>query len=69
MKASILWVERGTVSGVAPRAHVIIYKVGHAFVFDSDSIAAVQQAILDGVDVEQLTTHESYGRTLVDELR
>ena len=49
--ADIYGVPRGLVSGVAPRAHVIGYKVcGDAGCFQSDSVAAVEQAILDGVD-------------------
>ena len=52
VQASIFGVPRGTVSGIAPRAHVIMYKVcGASGCFSSDSAAAVQQAILDGVDV------------------
>ncbi len=50
--ASIFGVSRGIVSGIAPRAHVIMYKVcGASGCFSSDSAAAVQQAIKDGVDV------------------
>ena len=50
--ASIFGVPRGTISGIAPRAHVIMYKVcGAQGCFSSDSAAAVQQAILDGVNV------------------
>ena len=42
----------GTVSGIAPRAHVMAYKVcGDQGCYGSDSAAAVQQAVLDGVDV------------------
>lgn len=49
--ASIFGVQRGTVSGVAPRAQVIMYKVcGDAGCYNSDSIMAVEQAILDDVD-------------------
>lgn len=50
--ASIFGVSRGAVSGIAPRAHVIAYRVcGDAGCYNSDSVAAVEQAILDGVDV------------------
>ncbi len=50
--ASIFGVSRGIVSGIAPRAHVIMYKgCGEQGCFSSDTSAAVQQAILDGVDV------------------
>ncbi len=49
--ASIFGVSRGTVSGVAPRAHVIAYRVcGDVGCFQSDSAAAVEQAILDEAD-------------------
>ena len=42
--ASIFGVSRGTISGIAPRAHVIVYKVcGAQGCFSSDSAAAVQQ--------------------------
>lgn len=52
VNASIFGVPRGRVSGIAPRAHVAMYKVcGDQGCFTSDSAAAVQQAILDGVDV------------------
>lgn len=52
VEASIFGVPRGEVSGIAPRAHVIMYRVcGSAGCYSSDSAAAVQQAILDGVDV------------------
>jgi len=50
--ASALGVARGKVSGIAPRAHVIAYRVcGSDTCYGVDSAAAVQQAILDGVDV------------------
>ena len=50
--AVTLGVERGPVSGVAPGASVIEYRVCDTDgCFTSDSVAAVQQAILDGVDV------------------
>jgi len=50
--ASIFGVDHGIISGIAPRAHVIMYKVcGASGCFQSDSVAAVQQAIKDGVNV------------------
>lgn len=40
------------ITGVAPRAHLAVYKVcGELGCYSSDSAAAVQQAVLDGVDV------------------
>lgn len=50
--ASIFDVPRGIVSGVAPRSHIVVYKVcGDLGCYGSDSMAAVDQAVLDGVDV------------------
>ena len=45
-------VERGPVCGIAPGARVIMYRVClEAGCFSSDSVSAVQQAILDGINV------------------
>ena len=50
--ASLLGVDRGHISGMAPGAHVIMYRVCMTQgCFGSDSVAAVNQAIDDGVDV------------------
>ena len=50
--ATIFGVSRGTISGIAPRAHVEMFKVcGTQGCFGSDSAAAVQEAIEDGVNV------------------
>ena len=50
--ADPLGVNRGPIHGIAPGAWVIEYKVcGAAGCYDSDTTAAVEQAILDGVDV------------------
>lgn len=49
--ANIYGIDRGIISGIAPRAHVIAYKVcGDQGCFQSDSVAAVEQAIRDEVD-------------------
>jgi hypothetical protein len=50
--ADPLGVDRGTISGLAPGAAVVEYKVcGLQGCFSSDSAAAVGQSILDGADV------------------
>ena len=50
--ADPLGIVRGDIHGIAPGAHVAIYKVcGLEGCFQSDSVAAVGQTILDGVDV------------------
>ena len=52
VNASIAGRPLGHMAGVAPRAHVMVYKVcGEEGCYNSDSVAAVNQAILDGVDV------------------
>ena len=50
--ANPLGIDRGAIHGIAPGAHVAVFKVcGPQGCFNSDSVAAVAQAILDGVDV------------------
>jgi hypothetical protein len=50
--ANPLGIVRGDIHGIAPGAHVAMYKVcGVQGCFQSDSVAAVGQAIADGVDV------------------
>jgi len=52
VEASMLGIPRGTVSGIAPRAHVVAYKgLGTLGGFTSDLAAAIDQAVADGVDV------------------
>ncbi len=50
--AAMLGVDRGAIHGIAPAASISVYKVcGFLGCFDSDSVAAAQQAIIDRVDV------------------
>lgn len=50
--APIFGIERGPISGIAPGAHVIMYRVClDEGCFQSDSVDAVEQAIVDGADV------------------
>ena len=50
--AEIFGVPRGQVSGIAPRAHIAAYKVcGAEGCLSSDTLAAVEQAVADGVNV------------------
>ena len=51
-EVELLGVDRGPISGIAPGAHVVAYRVClDQGCFQSDSMAAVEQAIDDGVDV------------------
>nr|MBA3799359.1 S8 family serine peptidase [Geodermatophilaceae bacterium] len=50
--AIVLGVDRGAINGIAPGAHVAVYKVcGAQGCFQSDSVAAVGRGIEDGIDV------------------
>jgi hypothetical protein len=50
--AEVFGVERGPINGIAPGAHLAVYKVcGIQGCFDSDTSAAVAKAVEDGVDV------------------
>ncbi|HOV02635.1 MAG TPA: S8 family peptidase [Dermatophilaceae bacterium] len=52
VQAQILGVDKGMTSGIAPRAQVIAYKaLGEGGGYTSDLVAAIDQAVADGVDV------------------
>ncbi|WP_243076471.1 S8 family serine peptidase [Microbacterium sp. SS28] len=50
--AEVFGVDRGAISGVAPGASVIAYRaLGPAGGYEGDLVAAIEQAVVDGVDV------------------
>jgi subtilisin family serine protease len=52
VEASMYGLPVATISGIAPRAHIIAYKgLGNLGGFTSDLAAAIDQAVADGVDV------------------
>jgi len=52
VEASMFDIPRGSISGIAPRAHIVAYKgLGNLGGFSSDLAAAIDQAVADGVDV------------------
>ena len=52
VEAQVFGVSRGTVSGVAPRAHVLAYKAcGDLGCFGGDLLAGIDAAVADGADV------------------
>ncbi|KAK6117153.1 hypothetical protein DH2020_049112 [Rehmannia glutinosa] len=55
--ANVFGQANGTASGIAPLAHLAVYKVcsGEAGCFDSDILAAMDAAIEDGVDILSLS--------------
>jgi len=69
VKAEIFDVDRGTVSGIAPRSQVIAYKVcGDQGCFDSDTAAGIDAAVADGVDVINYSIGGGAGLIGADEL-
>ncbi|KAL9177801.1 hypothetical protein ABFS82_01G082600 [Erythranthe guttata] len=49
--ANVFGNANGTASGIAPMAHLAIYKVCSLFCFESDILAGMDAAIDDGVDI------------------
>lgn len=69
VEASMYGIPRGTVSGIAPRAHIIAYKgLGALGGFTSDLAAAIDQAVADGVDVINYSIGGGAGGPGADEI-
>jgi subtilisin family serine protease len=69
VEATILGEERGEISGIAPRAHVIAYKgLGAQGGFGSDLAAAIDTAVLDGVDVINYSIGGGASLTGIDDI-
>ncbi|MBC7877972.1 MAG: S8 family peptidase [Anaerolineales bacterium] len=67
--ATVLGLPAGTISGIAPRAHIIAYKgLGNGGGFTSDLAAAIDQAVADGVDVINYSIGGGAGAVSADEL-
>ncbi|RLC12261.1 MAG: hypothetical protein DRI57_17915, partial [Deltaproteobacteria bacterium] len=60
----IYGIDRGTVSGMAPRAHIAVYKaVGPGGATQGDLLAAIDKAVADGVDVINYSIGSSFDST------
>ncbi len=69
VQAEVFGVDRGVVSGIAPRARVIAYKgLGILGGFGSDLAAAIDQAVADGVDVINYSVGGGASLTGADDL-
>jgi len=67
--AEVMGIERGNISGIAPRAYVLAYKgLGSLGGFGSDLAAAIDQAVADGVDVINYSIGGGASLTGVDDI-
>jgi subtilisin family serine protease len=67
--ATLYGMPAGTISGIAPRAHIIAYKgLGNLGGFTSDLAAAIDQAVADGVDVINYSIGGGAGAVSADEI-
>ncbi|MQM06275.1 hypothetical protein Taro_039096 [Colocasia esculenta] len=57
--AAVLGSDKGTAAGVAPRAHIAVYKICILFCDEKDVLKGMDQAITDGVDVIAYTVNFS----------
>jgi subtilisin family serine protease len=67
--ATLYGIPRGTVSGIAPRAHVAMYSAcGAEGCFSGDTAAAIDQAVADGVDVLNFSIGGGAGSLAPDDI-
>jgi subtilisin family serine protease len=67
--ASIYGIPRGAISGLAPRAYVSAYRACAAEgCYTSDTVAAIDQAVADGVDVINYSIGGGPGQPGADEI-
>ncbi|XP_070025002.1 subtilisin-like protease 4 [Nicotiana sylvestris] len=66
--ANLLGKANGTAAGIAPRAHVVMYRVCASKCQESDILASLDAAIEDGVDVISISLGSLASMSLYDDV-
>ncbi|KAL4186413.1 hypothetical protein AMTRI_Chr09g14010 [Amborella trichopoda] len=64
--SEFMGLAKGTAAGMAPHAHIAVYKVCFSGCVDSDILARIDQAIKDGVDVLSISLSSPSGNIYSD---